>query len=360
MSRKDSPRRTHSSDLARSMPIEVPRPPLSLITAVVRDRRGGVLVGDLDVGQRLHVDAARSSTPGSSRSRRARAAGSSGRTSRSRPRRRRRRPSCRVPCSSPALPMLSIVGLPRGRSQSPRTGRNRRAKLALRDQLLTARRPAAAGRGRRRAARDRRAPARRAGGTPRGDRRGVRLGRLASPAPARCSTRLGAAGKRVILPVLLPDDDLDWAAYARRDVAGAGRPRPARAGRRRGSGPDAVATADVVLVPGLAVVARPAMRLGRGGGSYDRALARVPVGTFTCVLLYDDEVGRRRARPSRTTGRSRRRDVGAPPPRDRLAVAVAGPGSRRERVLAGVLDRARAENAHGSVSPSAHRSVWSV
>ena len=35
MSRNDRPRRTHSSDLARSMPIEVPRPPLSLITAVV-------------------------------------------------------------------------------------------------------------------------------------------------------------------------------------------------------------------------------------------------------------------------------------------------------------------------------------
>ncbi|MGZ6737774.1 MAG: 5-formyltetrahydrofolate cyclo-ligase, partial [Nocardioides sp.] len=31
--------------------------------------------------------------------------------------------------------------------------------------------------------------------------------------------------------------------------------------------------------------------LGRGGGSYDRALGRVPVGTFTCVLLYDGEVG---------------------------------------------------------------------
>ena len=55
-------------------------------------------------------------------------------------------------------------------------------------------------------------------------------------------------------------------------------------------GPEAVAMADVVLLPGLAVSA-DGWRLGRGGGSYDRALARVPVGTFTCVLLYDDEVG---------------------------------------------------------------------
>ncbi len=51
-----------------------------------------------------------------------------------------------------------------------------------------------------------------------------------------------------------------------------------------------MAGADVVLVPGLAV-APDGMRLGRGGGSYDRALARVPVDTFTCVLLHDDEVG---------------------------------------------------------------------
>ena len=47
----------------------------------------------------------------------------------------------------------------------------------------------------------------------------------------------------------------------------------------------------MVLVPGLAV-STDGLRLGAGGGSYDRALGRVPVGTFTCVLLYDGEVGR--------------------------------------------------------------------
>jgi 5-formyltetrahydrofolate cyclo-ligase len=99
---------------------------------------------------------------------------------------------------------------------------------------------------------------------------------------------LVAAGKRVLLPVLLPDGDLDWARYAGPDSL-----RPARLGllEPTGSplGTDAVATADVVLVPGLAVDAA-GVRLGRGGGSYDRALGRVPVGTFTCVLLYDTEL----------------------------------------------------------------------
>lgn len=99
---------------------------------------------------------------------------------------------------------------------------------------------------------------------------------------------LVAAGKRVILPVLLPDNDLDWAAYAgERSLLPAGRGLLEPAGERLG--PDAVATADVVLTPGLAVD-RTGMRLGRGGGSYDRALGRVPVGTLVCTLLYDGEV----------------------------------------------------------------------
>src|SRR4051794_39131860 len=100
---------------------------------------------------------------------------------------------------------------------------------------------------------------------------------------------LRAAGKRVILPVLLPDDDLDWARYDGPDSLA-----PSRLGLLQPTGErlglEAVATADVVLVPGLAVSA-DGVRLGRGGGSYDRALGRVPVGTFTCVLLYEAEVG---------------------------------------------------------------------
>ena len=102
-------------------------------------------------------------------------------------------------------------------------------------------------------------------------------------------TALRDAGTRVLLPVLLPDGDLDWAAYD-----GDGSLAPARFGLLEPTGArlgvDAVATADAVLVPGLAV-SPTGLRLGRGGGSYDRALGRVPVGTFTCCLLLDGEVG---------------------------------------------------------------------
>jgi 5-formyltetrahydrofolate cyclo-ligase len=99
---------------------------------------------------------------------------------------------------------------------------------------------------------------------------------------------LSALGKRVILPALLPDMDLDWGTWR-----GAASLVPARFGLLEPVdrlGLDAVATADVVVVPGLAV--SPAGdRLGQGGGSYDRALGRVPVGTPVVCLLYDGEVG---------------------------------------------------------------------
>jgi 5-formyltetrahydrofolate cyclo-ligase len=54
-------------------------------------------------------------------------------------------------------------------------------------------------------------------------------------------------------------------------------------------GTAAVTTVDAVLAPGLAVDRR-GVRLGRGAGSFDRALARVGRRAFTCVLLHDGEV----------------------------------------------------------------------
>lgn len=86
-------------------------------------------------------------------------------------------------------------------------------------------------------------------------------------------TALRERGVRVVLPVLLPDGDLDWVAEEAPDV---------RLGR------DAVAAAGVALVPGLAVGA-DGTRLGRGGGSYDRVLARLRDVPVVC-LLWPEEV----------------------------------------------------------------------
>lgn len=98
-------------------------------------------------------------------------------------------------------------------------------------------------------------------------------------------------GVRVLLPVLLPDNDLDWAVYEGPELlAKAGRGLLEPVGERLG--PEAVCAADTVLLPGLAVDAR-GMRLGRGGGSYDRVLARlVRAGAHPAlvVLLYANEV----------------------------------------------------------------------
>ncbi|MFJ8991653.1 5-formyltetrahydrofolate cyclo-ligase [Streptomyces sp. NPDC102279] len=106
---------------------------------------------------------------------------------------------------------------------------------------------------------------------------------------------LHARGVRVLLPVLLPDNDLDWGVYE-----GAGSLAPVRHGTRMALleptgerlGPEAVRDADAVLLPGLAVDGR-GMRLGRGGGSYDRVLARLEradADPALVVLLYDAEV----------------------------------------------------------------------
>jgi 5-formyltetrahydrofolate cyclo-ligase len=161
------------------------------------------------------------------------------------------------------------------------------AKLALRDQLVTGRKRlglAALGERARQSARHLLA-------TPE-LRRAATVAAYVSvatePGTGPLLDALHASGRRVLLPLLQPDDDLDWATYDGPDAL-----RAARRGLLQPTGPalglEAVATADVVVVPGLAV-GRDGTRLGRGGGSYDRALARVPVGTFTCVLLNSEEL----------------------------------------------------------------------
>ncbi|UFN46511.1 5-formyltetrahydrofolate cyclo-ligase [Nocardioides okcheonensis] len=162
------------------------------------------------------------------------------------------------------------------------------AKTALRDQVLTARRrrPLAAAAAHAEAlARVALAwePVRRAGTVA----AYVSVG--SEPGTGLLLDALEAAGKRVLLPVVLPGLDLDWAAYAGRDslapaVRGLLEPTGPRLGR------DAIAQADVLLVPGTAVSSSGA-RLGQGGGCYDRALPRVPAGTPVAVVLFDDEVG---------------------------------------------------------------------
>ena len=95
-------------------------------------------------------------------------------------------------------------------------------------------------------------------------------------------------GSYVVLPVLLPGGDLDWASYEGPDSLAPG-PRGLLQPVEPVRGVGTVARADVVLVPALAVDVF-GHRLGRGGGSYDRALARVGAQVPVIALLYDSEL----------------------------------------------------------------------
>jgi 5-formyltetrahydrofolate cyclo-ligase len=110
----------------------------------------------------------------------------------------------------------------------------------------------------------------------------------AEPGSVALLDALAGVGVQVLLPVLRPDLDLDWAAYTGPDSLAT-----ADFGLREPAGPrlgrSALQTADVVLVPAVACDLA-GHRLGRGGGSYDRALRRVTAGTAVAAVLYDDEV----------------------------------------------------------------------
>jgi 5-formyltetrahydrofolate cyclo-ligase len=95
-------------------------------------------------------------------------------------------------------------------------------------------------------------------------------------------------GTYVLLPVLREDGDLDWASYEGPNSLVSGPRGLLEPGEAR-RGTEAVRRADAVLVPALAVD-RAGNRLGRGGGSFDRALARVAPLIPVIALLYDNEL----------------------------------------------------------------------
>ena len=105
------------------------------------------------------------------------------------------------------------------------------------------------------------------------------------PGSVELLDELTAAGYRVIVPHTLPDLDLDWLPWKPSVVADP----VGSSGSPEALGPTTIATAALVLVPAFAVD-RAGRRLGRGGGSYDRALARVPAGTVVAALLFTGEL----------------------------------------------------------------------
>ncbi|WP_082538089.1 5-formyltetrahydrofolate cyclo-ligase [Angustibacter sp. Root456] len=94
-------------------------------------------------------------------------------------------------------------------------------------------------------------------------------------------------GRAVLLPVVLDDLDLDWALDDAAHRPGLLRTVPEPSSERLGV--DAVRGADVVVVPALAVD-RAGRRLGQGGGSYDRALARLAAHTLVVAVVHPEEL----------------------------------------------------------------------
>ena len=93
---------------------------------------------------------------------------------------------------------------------------------------------------------------------------------------------------RVLTPLVRPGHRLDWAEYAGRDrlrTAAYGISEPATPPL----GVDAVADADVIVLPALAVD-RDGHRLGRGAGYYDRALAHASPLAARIAVVYADEL----------------------------------------------------------------------
>ena len=97
-----------------------------------------------------------------------------------------------------------------------------------------------------------------------------------------------AIGARVLLPIVTGPAPLDWAEYAGEASLVPG-PYGLREPGGARLGPDAIALADVVLIPALAVDRR-GVRLGRGAGHYDRSLPMARADAALIAVVRDEEL----------------------------------------------------------------------
>lgn len=96
----------------------------------------------------------------------------------------------------------------------------------------------------------------------------------AEPPTHALVAELRARGIRVMVPITLPDRDLDWCEAGRPDLP---------------LGREAIAEAAVVFLPAHGVD-RHGTRVGQGGGSYDRAMPRARRGARLVAVVHPWEL----------------------------------------------------------------------
>lgn len=140
------------------------------------------------------------------------------------------------------------------------------------------------------------------------------VSRPAEPGTIPLLERLARRGTKVLLPVLGTGLQRDWAWFTTAEdlrVRAPGRP-PEPSGPTVGA--DAVAGAEAIIAPALAVDTAGA-RLGQGGGWYDRVLAHATPRTPVIAMVFVDEVYDAAERPLPHEPHDHRVDIIATPTR---------------------------------------------